>query len=283
MASPPPPPPASPPVPWYKDEKVLGVLLAVGAVAAVVGVLVTSLGVARDTVDYKIGDDPGTASASPTSVGRPDGDPRNYAEPSYTGGWGPDRKTYTIKSPSPTASINSIVDNPAYGDERNFVQCRQVFPGDGHGVWGDSITLDKPGQVEVYAILDNAVTPSYPDQNVINTTMVARLPDGPADDPGVGVKFKGTNQVSGSEVWAEDGCRLYTSSRVALSVLPGSGRVYSFGFPEEGMPISDGVLAGRELLPAVGTSAPGTVPALGVSGTGNSYGYFKFIVLAVPI
>ena len=36
--------------------------------------------------------------------------------------WGPRRQTYTMESPAPSATFNSIVDNPILGDERDFVR-----------------------------------------------------------------------------------------------------------------------------------------------------------------
>ena len=32
--------------------------------------------------------------------------------------WGPERTTYTMESPAPSAVFNSITDNPTIGDER---------------------------------------------------------------------------------------------------------------------------------------------------------------------
>ena len=45
----------------------------------------------------------------------------NVTDSSYAGGWGPDRRTYTMTTPAKYAVFNSITDNPNYGDERNFV------------------------------------------------------------------------------------------------------------------------------------------------------------------
>ncbi|MBR6965140.1 hypothetical protein IKH83_02405 [Candidatus Saccharibacteria bacterium] len=36
--------------------------------------------------------------------------------------WGPERQTYTMESPAPHATFNSITDNPILGDERDFVR-----------------------------------------------------------------------------------------------------------------------------------------------------------------
>jgi hypothetical protein len=49
------------------------------------------------------------------------------ARPEYpTAGWGPEREVFTIAAPAPYPTFNSIVDNPAIGDERNFVGLRKT-------------------------------------------------------------------------------------------------------------------------------------------------------------
>ena len=40
--------------------------------------------------------------------------------------WGPSRQTFTTAQPADYITFNSIVDNPAHGDERNFVQVREA-------------------------------------------------------------------------------------------------------------------------------------------------------------
>ena len=45
---------------------------------------------------------------------------------STTSAWGPERPTYTNKKPADYATFNSITDNAAVGDERNFVRIREA-------------------------------------------------------------------------------------------------------------------------------------------------------------
>ena len=40
--------------------------------------------------------------------------------------WGPERPTYTWQKPADHATMNSMTNNPAIGDERNFVRIRKV-------------------------------------------------------------------------------------------------------------------------------------------------------------
>ena len=40
--------------------------------------------------------------------------------------WGPERKTFTIEKPAEYVTFNSITNNPAYGDERNFIRLKEA-------------------------------------------------------------------------------------------------------------------------------------------------------------
>ena len=41
-------------------------------------------------------------------------------------GWGPDRPTFTMEKPAKYAVFNSITNNPAVGDERDFVRIAEI-------------------------------------------------------------------------------------------------------------------------------------------------------------
>lgn len=41
-------------------------------------------------------------------------------------GWGPERELFTTKNPPIPSRINSIVDNPVWGDERRFVSIKDM-------------------------------------------------------------------------------------------------------------------------------------------------------------
>ncbi len=58
--------------------------------------------------------------------------------------WGPSRDTYTMASPAPKITFNSIIDNPNYGDERNFVIAKDASSAD-PSAWSDNVTV-QPGK-----------------------------------------------------------------------------------------------------------------------------------------
>lgn len=70
--------------------------------------------------------------------------------------WGPERATYTNESPAPRATFNSIEDNAAVGDEREFVRIREKGVGNYTANTDDSGFLVEPGKTyEVYIYYHN--------------------------------------------------------------------------------------------------------------------------------
>ena len=70
--------------------------------------------------------------------------------------WGPDRSTYTMNKPADHVTFNSITDNPAIGDERNFVHVAEKG-----GKFSDEVKI-VPGKVyEVYIGYHNNAASNY--------------------------------------------------------------------------------------------------------------------------
>lgn len=66
--------------------------------------------------------------------------------------WGPDRPTYTNESPAAFATFNSITDNAAVGDERNFVRIREAGT---HNTYEDELEVVPGKEYEVYIYYHN--------------------------------------------------------------------------------------------------------------------------------
>ena len=66
--------------------------------------------------------------------------------------WGPSRKTYTNNSPADYATFNSITDNAAVGDERNFVRIREAGT---DNKYADEIEIIPGHEYEVYIYYHN--------------------------------------------------------------------------------------------------------------------------------
>ena len=70
-----------------------------------------------------------------------------FAPASSAMAWGPERPTYTMDSPAPRATFNSITDNPTLGDERNFVRIKEKTEG---ATFGDEVKIEPGKEYEVY-------------------------------------------------------------------------------------------------------------------------------------
>lgn len=66
--------------------------------------------------------------------------------------WGPERTTYTNESPAPYATFNSITNNAAVGDERNFVRIREAGTDQ---TFQDEIQIEPGKEYEVYIYYHN--------------------------------------------------------------------------------------------------------------------------------
>ena len=66
--------------------------------------------------------------------------------------WGPERTTYTNKAPADYATFNSITDNVAVGDERNFVRIREAGTSD---EYVDVLEIQPGHEYEVYIYYHN--------------------------------------------------------------------------------------------------------------------------------
>ena len=66
--------------------------------------------------------------------------------------WGPERTTYTNESPAPYATFNSITNNAAVGDERNFVRIGEANSTD---PYTDEIEVVPGKEYEVYIYYHN--------------------------------------------------------------------------------------------------------------------------------
>ncbi|MBO7664547.1 hypothetical protein J6S46_01670 [Candidatus Saccharibacteria bacterium] len=61
--------------------------------------------------------------------------------------WGPTRDTYTMESPAPHATFNSITNNPFLGDERDFVR---VAEADKEGTYSNEVKVENGKTYLVY-------------------------------------------------------------------------------------------------------------------------------------
>ncbi|MBB1152471.1 hypothetical protein [Amycolatopsis dendrobii] len=180
-----------------------------------------------------------------------------------THGWGPDRKTFTSKTPAPYPVFNSITDSNPHGDERNFVQCHDLAdsgkPGAG---WEDELIAHDQHSYECLiffnndaaANLDSIASPSpFIEGNLAAKLQNARaqviLPSPHTYNPAV-VGMLTADNSNPAKVW--DSCNLISPQPVTVEYQPGSARMFTNVTPKEGIAfkggqqnmVKDGVLLG---------------------------------------
>ncbi len=147
-------------------------------------------------------------------------------------GWGPERKkTYTWKHPASFPVFNSITDNPYWGDERNFLQCKDTAK-NGQS-WGDELVAKDGHTYECSLYIGNDVAPNL-DANVAGKLQNARvrlsLPNERTLNPG----FTGVLSADNAQqVW--DSCNFVAARPVTLLYVRGSARLHTNGTPKEGV------------------------------------------------
>jgi len=75
--------------------------------------------------------------------------------------WGPERDTYTNANPAPQAVFNSITDNAAVGDERDFVRIVEVHEDGTKDAYVNDLTIKGGHDYEVYIYYHNDASASY--------------------------------------------------------------------------------------------------------------------------
>lgn len=188
-------------------------------------------------------------AAAPTASPQPDG---------RFGGWGPLRDMYTHDHPSPTATFNSIIDNVAVGDERNFVRCR--IASDPNMKYSDDVAISHDTEIAVWIGIDNSSTD--PRQTIFGAHLQLVLGKRSDTVATVNVNLIGDNVA---EVW--DGCRVIAPQHVDLSYVPGTAVLHT-GDGE--ISLSDDVIRNEALLPGSKGQAPGTI-----SGESEYYGQLE--------
>lgn len=178
--------------------------------------------------------------------------------------WGPSRTTYTNASPAPYATFNSITDNVALGDERNFVRIRDASVDD--SVFVDELEIVPGKEYEVYIYYHNDAASNTNETGfgiATNTRVSTIFPDtlNPGDRSAVSgviswsyVTPSDPNNAQTGKVWDEAYVTTSTPN-TTLKFKPASAIIHNSGaangtvlstaiFTEEGTAIGYNKLAG---------------------------------------
>lgn len=186
--------------------------------------------------------------------------------------WGPDRPTYTMANPAQHVTFNSITDNPAVGDERNFVQVRNVTD---NGKFVENVTLTPGKEYEVYIFYhNNAATrlnsAEYNYAGVAKDAFVRTdLPATVAAGANARINgYVGASNASPQTVWDEAYAKNDTNGAIGLTIVPGSATI-----------TSNGAVNGKQLpdtLYSTGTPLGYTALDGKVPGCSEYSGYVKY-------
>lgn len=175
--------------------------------------------------------------------------------------WGPERPTYTIEKPADHVTFNSITNNPAYGDERNFVRIKEA--GAPASAYSDDTKVEPGKDYEVYVYYHNNASKTLNDDAhgkkgiAQNARLRMALPAGLKANQRTGI----TGYLSADNATPKtvhDNSYLTSGTDVALRYIPGSATIASKGgvngqklpdalFSQQGAPLGFDSLNG--LLP----------------------------------
>ncbi|MFJ9667804.1 hypothetical protein ACIRPP_24835 [Streptomyces sp. NPDC101219] len=217
---------------------------ALGAATAVLVTVALALGIAvqRGWLPGAEGGSGTAADATPRPSATVSEPPRMKLDNS--GGWGPDRKTYTMKKPAIHPVFNSITDHTHHGDARNFLQCRDKR--DGNEAYWDQVIANDGHTYVCYLFFSNDIAPGF-DTRVVdgkeypnpagalqNARARVLLPAEPLYNPAVRGHLSADN--SGS-VW--DSCNFVAPRAVRFTYVTGSAEMHTRGVADGGVPLKE--------------------------------------------
>ncbi|MBP5633583.1 DUF11 domain-containing protein [Candidatus Saccharibacteria bacterium] len=176
--------------------------------------------------------------------------------------WGPERTTFTVKEPADYITFNSITDNTAIGDERNFVRIREAGSTD---PYRDSVAVTPGKEYEVYIYFHNDGKSSLngTGKGVATGTKIRTELSDQKVNSSKKVKVSAVLKANNSnplEVWDEAYLTSTSKYDVSLRYVAGSATIHN-GWKANGSPLSgdslfsnDGALIGENVL-------DGTIPA----------------------
>lgn len=143
--------------------------------------------------------------------------------------WGPERTTYTMNNPSSKATFNSITDNAAVGDERDFV--RIVEKGTGNTYTSD-LMIEAEKEYEVFIYFHNDASTTFNDaaHNYVGVAQNTRVASSFPTELKAGEVGKVFGRITSTStdpaaVWDE----AYVRAKEALTLhyVSGSAKIYN--------------------------------------------------------
>ena len=143
--------------------------------------------------------------------------------------WGPERPTYTNQNPADHAVFNSIVDNAAVGDERDFVR---IVEKDTGNEYVSELEIEAGKQYEVYIYYHNDASETFDDaaHGYVGVARDVRLASAFPHELKAGERQAVTGKITASNtdplaVWDE----AYITAKEAMTLhyVTGSAKIYN--------------------------------------------------------
>ena len=145
--------------------------------------------------------------------------------------WGPNRPTFTIQAPADHVTFNSITNNPAHGDERNFMQIREKDAR--NETYTDEISLTGGKEYVVYVYYHNNAASNLNASGkgvAQNAYTRAEIPSTVANGASTqGAAYVGASNASPASVYDDITFKNTTGGDIALRYVPGSTTIHNFG------------------------------------------------------
>lgn len=164
--------------------------------------------------------------------------------PAVTFAWGPSRTTFTTEKPAGYVTFNSITNNPAHGDERNFVQVKEA--GADNSTYVDNINLNPGKEYTVFVYYHNNAASNLNASGkgiALNTSAKVQLPavvsKGSNGTKAVG--YISSSNANPTQVWDDISFRNSSNGDIALRYVPGSAKIFNKG-ATNGATLSDSII-----------------------------------------
>ncbi len=151
--------------------------------------------------------------------------------------WGPERETFLMESPAPYATLNSIIDNPSYGNELTFFDFKDARDEERGGYCNSGEVRD--GEVILFrTYVQNSVAPNLVGaEDATQVTLKLDADESPASLQTVRSTLTSPDTHPTS---VHDSVFLAARHPFRLDYIPGSAVLYSNPNPD-GIPIDDSV------------------------------------------
>lgn len=145
--------------------------------------------------------------------------------------WGPERELYTNAKPADHAVFNSITDNAAVGDERDFVRIEEVNAG---RPCSSEIIIEAGKDYEVYIYYNNDASSTFNDKEheYVGIARDVRLASFFPDQLSAGERQAVTGRITSSNTESEavwDEAYITAKEDITLHYVTGSAKIYNVG------------------------------------------------------